>query len=71
VQTPQREWFRGPLAAWVRTQVDRPGFWDRGWVDRTRGMDALDRFARGEGDNSFFLWQWISLDRWASRYLDA
>lgn len=70
VQTPQREWFRGALAAWVRTQLDHASFWDRGWVDRTRAMEALDRFTRGEGDNSFFLWQWIDLDRWASKYLD-
>jgi asparagine synthase (glutamine-hydrolysing) len=70
VQTPQREWFRGQLAHWVRAQLDRAAFWDRGWVDRTRAFEALERFARGEGDNSFFLWQWIGLDRWASRYLD-
>ena len=69
VQTPQREWFRGPLAAWVREQLDRASFWDRGWVDRTRALEALDRFAAGHGDNSFFLWQWVGLDRWASTYL--
>lgn len=69
VQTPQREWFRGPLAAWVKQQLDHASFWDRGWVDRTRALAALDRFAAGHGDNSFFLWQWIGLDRWASTYL--
>ena len=69
VQTPQREWFRGPLASWVRSQLDHASFWDRGWVDRTRALAALDQFAAGRGDNSFFLWQWIGLDRWASTYL--
>lgn len=71
VQTPQREWFRGPLAAWVRERVDQPSFWDRGWVDRTKALQALEMFQRGEGDNSFFIWQWIALEQWARRYLDT
>ena len=71
VQTPQREWFRGPLAAWVRAQIDRPALWDRGWVERGAALDALDRFLAGDGDNSFFVWQWIALARWAELFLDA
>jgi asparagine synthase (glutamine-hydrolysing) len=67
VQTPQREWFRGPLAAWVRAEIDRPSFWQRGWVDRARALAALDEFLAGRGDNSFFVWQWIVLGRWAER----
>ncbi len=70
VQTPQREWFRGPLAAWVREHVDDARFWQRGWVDRDRALPAMERFLAGEGDNSFFLWQWIALERWARRFLD-
>ena len=69
VQTPQREWFRGPLARWLRAQIDRPQFWARGWVDRTKGLSALDGFLAGEGDNSFFVWQWLALDRWAEKFL--
>jgi len=71
VQTPQREWFRGELAEWVRTQIDLPSFWDRGWVDRTRALDALARFQSGEGDNSFFAWQWIALEQWASAFFPS
>ena len=70
VQTPQREWFRGPLAAWVREHVDDRRFWQRGWVDRARALPAMERFLAGEGDNSFFLWQWIALERWARTFLD-
>jgi asparagine synthase (glutamine-hydrolysing) len=70
VQTPQREWFRGELAGWVRDQVDQPSFWARGWVDRSRALEALARFQAGEGSNSFFAWQWIALEQWASAYLD-
>lgn len=69
VQTPQREWFRGPLAGEIRARLERATLWERGWVDRSRAFAALDRFAAGEGDNSFFLWQWLDLDRWAATYL--
>jgi asparagine synthase (glutamine-hydrolysing) len=64
VQTPQREWFRGPLAGWVRDHIDRPSFWELGWVDRRRGRAAMEAFLAGDGDNSFFLWQWINLGLW-------
>jgi asparagine synthase (glutamine-hydrolysing) len=70
VQTPQREWFRNGLKDWVRERIDLPSFWSRGWVDRRRGLAALEAFFRGEGDNSFFLWQWINLELWAQRFLD-
>jgi len=69
VQTPQREWFRGALAGWLREQIDTPRFWSRGWVERSAAMAALSRFQAGEGDNSFFIWQWLALHRWAERFL--
>jgi asparagine synthase (glutamine-hydrolysing) len=70
VQTPQREWFRGPLANWVRERVDQPSFWQRGWIDREPAIAAVNRFLGGEGDNSFFIWQWIALEQWARTFLD-
>ncbi|MBI4375861.1 MAG: asparagine synthase (glutamine-hydrolyzing) [Elusimicrobia bacterium] len=70
VQTPQREWLRGPLQDWARQIVDSPGFWQRGWVDRQKGLAAMEAFFRGESDNSFFIWQWINLELWARMHLD-
>jgi asparagine synthase (glutamine-hydrolysing) len=70
VQTPQREWFRNELKNWVRERIDRPAFWQRGWVEPTAGRRAMEAFFRGEGDNSFFLWQWINLELWAEQFLD-
>ncbi len=70
VQTPQREWFRGELQGWVREHIDRPSFWDRGWVQPEAGRAAMEGFFQGVGDNSFFLWQWINLEMWAEYYLD-
>jgi asparagine synthase (glutamine-hydrolysing) len=62
VQTPQREWLRGPLAAWaterIEAALDGPG---GAWLDaravRASWRDYVDQGA----DNSFFVWQWISL----------
>jgi hypothetical protein len=33
-------------------------------------MAGIKAFFQGEGDNSFFLWQWINLEMWAQQYLD-
>jgi asparagine synthase (glutamine-hydrolysing) len=71
VQTPQREWFRGPLRGFISELVDSPSFWQRGWIDRKRGRAAMDAFLGGDGDNSFFLWQWANLELWARAFLDA
>ena len=61
VQTPQREWLRGPLRAWAEGQLEvalaRCGHWfDPGVVQRT-----WNSFMDGEGDNSFWVWQLISV----------
>lgn len=71
VQTPQREWFRGELQGWVRERIDTPSFWQRGWVDETKGKAAMAAYFRGEGDNSFFLWQWLNLEIWAQTFIDG
>jgi len=59
LQTPQREWLRGPLREWATGQIERA--LESGWLD----ADAVRRewrvYCAGEGDNSFFVWQWISL----------
>jgi asparagine synthase (glutamine-hydrolysing) len=61
VQTPQREWLRGPLRAWVREAVADGQDWQPGWLDPVAVDRELDRFSDGEGDNAFFVWQWVSL----------
>ena len=61
VQTPQREWLRGPLRGWVSDVVADGIAWQPGWLDATAVAHELDRFFAGEGDNAFFVWQWVSL----------
>jgi len=61
LQTPQREWLRGPLHNWASERINialsGPA---ANWFDRGSVLDAWDKYGRGEGDNSFFVWQWIS-----------
>ena len=60
VQTPQREWLRGQLRDWAATQIDLA----RGnspFFDRSAVGASFDRYLGGESDNSFYIWQWISV----------
>jgi asparagine synthase (glutamine-hydrolysing) len=62
LQTPQREWLRGPLRSWTEDMVNtalRGSF--SGWLEASNLKKELARFMSGESDNSFYVWQWISL----------
>lgn len=60
VQTPQREWLRGPLRPWLFDNVERALAVHPDWFDASSVRAALDAFLAGRGDNSFYVWQWIS-----------
>ena len=59
LQTPQREWLRGPLRGWADGQIERA--LASGWLDADAVRREWRAFCAGEGDNSYFVWQWISL----------
>jgi asparagine synthase (glutamine-hydrolysing) len=59
LQTPQREWLRGPLREWATGQIERA--LESGWLDADAVRREWRAYCEGEGDNSFFVWQWISL----------
>ena len=61
VQTPQREWLRGPLRSWVRDLVADGMSWQPDWLTAAGAWGELDQFLAGDGDNAFFVWQWLSL----------
>lgn len=62
LQTPQREWLRNELRDWadqtIETALD--GFAGN-WFDRDAVRNAWSEFCGGKCDNSFYVWQWISL----------
>ena len=62
VQTPQREWLRGPLWPWANEMIEAGlSGWAREWLDPRAIQTAMQNYHLGQGDNSFFVWQWITL----------
>lgn len=62
VQTPQREWLRGPLAGWAGDCIEQAlARCDGSWLDGRMVRAGWQSFLRGESDNSFYVWQWISM----------
>jgi asparagine synthase (glutamine-hydrolysing) len=62
VQTPQREWLRGPLMPWADELIEKAlSCWGDAWLEKTSLRNEWQAYTRGEYDNSFFVWQWVSL----------
>jgi asparagine synthase (glutamine-hydrolysing) len=62
LQTPQREWLRGPLWHWANEMIETGlSGWARDWLDARAIQAALADYRRAKFDNSFFVWQWVSL----------
>jgi asparagine synthase (glutamine-hydrolysing) len=71
VVTPQREWLRGPLRARTEEVLASRSFAERGLFDPASALRSFRRFAEGEGDNSFFAWQWINAELWFRACVDG
>lgn len=62
IQTPQREWLRGPLRDWAESCIETALSGDQGsYLDRAAVRREAAAFFDGSFDNSFFIWQWINL----------
>jgi asparagine synthase (glutamine-hydrolysing) len=62
VQTPQREWLRGPLADWARGRLEAAfSGWGGEWLDRQAARACMESYIRSGGDNSFPVWQLVNL----------
>lgn len=61
VQTPQREWLRGELKQWVHDTVQAACRRHPDMLLAPQVEQELQAFMNGQGDNSFFVWQWLSL----------
>lgn len=61
LQTPQREWLRGVLSHWAEEQIERALEAHKEWLDADAVRRAWSDYRSGTSDNSFYIWQWISL----------
>ncbi|MCO6509293.1 MAG: asparagine synthase (glutamine-hydrolyzing) [Aridibacter famidurans] len=60
MQTPQREWLRGPLREWASEKIEAGMNGPLGrFFDKPAVYAERDNFFRGASDNSFYIWQWI------------
>ncbi len=59
LQTPQREWLGAELSDWTSEMINRAI--QTGWFDAKKLKDEWDKYQNGKSDNSFFLWQWVSV----------
>ena len=71
VVTPQREWIRGPLREPIQDLIHSAGFRESGFFDPAAVERAFDDYCAGEGDNAFFIWQWINMDSWRRTFRAA
>ncbi|MGE3854546.1 MAG: asparagine synthetase B, partial [Planctomycetota bacterium] len=60
VQTPQREWLRGPLREWAGAAIET-ALREWTWLDADAARREWASYQDGRGDNSYFVWQWVSL----------
>ncbi len=67
LQTPQREWLRGPLAKWATECVHEGALDHLPWFLPSRVVTDLESFLSGQGDTSFFVWQWIDVGLMSER----
>jgi asparagine synthase (glutamine-hydrolysing) len=70
VQSPQREWMGKEWRPFIESVLDSDSFRQRGWVCPARAKERYKKYLAGDNKNSFFIWQWISLEIWARQFLD-
>jgi asparagine synthase (glutamine-hydrolysing) len=62
LQTPQREWLRNELKDWAGEQICQALSGPfAAWLDRRSVLDSWSEYGRGNSDNSFYIWQWVTL----------
>ena len=62
LQTPQREWLKDELKDWVYDSINSLLNRHGGiWFDRKSILSEWNAYLKEPIDNSFFIWQWLSL----------
>lgn len=68
LQTPQREWLREDLREWANAAInDSLKNFGGAWLDAKAVRREWENFCAGASDNSFYVWQWISLSLLSSQ----
>ncbi|MCE7992597.1 MAG: asparagine synthase (glutamine-hydrolyzing) [Roseivirga sp.] len=59
LQTPQREWLTEDLIDWIEGEVKK--LTSHPWFNATKLSQCWADFKKSEKENTFFLWQWLSV----------
>jgi asparagine synthase (glutamine-hydrolysing) len=70
VVTPQREWLRTILRPQVEEIINSRSFSERGLFNVEEVRATYRRFCAGDGDNAFFVWQWVNTELWFRCFVD-
>ena len=60
-QTP---WFRKYLKGEIMKILESESFGSRPYWSQEKVLEEAKKFFNGQGDNSFFIWQWVNLELW-------
>jgi asparagine synthase (glutamine-hydrolysing) len=60
LQTPQREWLTEDLKSWTNSKIE--SLQEHPWFKADALMQEWNTFLQTDRDNTFFIWQWCSLD---------
>ncbi len=68
---PQREWLKGSLGEWVQEIFSSRSFKERGIFNQKQVQkEYLQYRSMSTNMNSFFLWQWLSVELWFRTFID-
>jgi len=66
----QTDWFRKYFQKEASSFLNSKSFQSRPYWEAEVAKKMAERFFHGEGENSFFLWQWINLEMWLREFID-
>lgn len=70
VVAPQREWLRTILSGQIRDLINSKSFKERGLFNVSKVKEEFNKYSSNEKSNSFFIWQWVNIEMWFSRFID-
>jgi asparagine synthase (glutamine-hydrolysing) len=70
VTDPQSKWFSNELKDWILEIINSESFKNREFFNQTEILNEYQNFIKNKGNNSFFIWQFISLEFWYRNFID-
>jgi asparagine synthase (glutamine-hydrolysing) len=69
--TPVGAWFRTSARESTREVLESRSFRERGLVQMDKVRRAFERHVAGEADFTLQIWQWVNVELWHRRFVDA